>query len=80
MTQDVQTTAATSAIVNEVVLSSVQGKKWYLSKTIWANVVMIVAIMLQTNYGFIVSLELQALALAGINLGLRKITDLPLTW
>ncbi len=63
-----------SAEVQEV------GKKFWLSKTLWVNVVAGLAIIVQASYGFVVSPEYQALALSLINLGLRKITNEPLVW
>lgn len=49
-------------------------KKWYRSKMLWANVIGIGAIILQLEYGFIVSLEIQAIILSGVNVALRLIT------
>jgi hypothetical protein len=61
-------------------VSQVTGKKFYLSKTFWVNVVCAAALGLQMRYGFVIGAELQALALTAINLGLRKITNQPVTW
>jgi len=49
-------------------------KKWIRSKTLWLNIIAIVAIILQTEYGFIVTPELELAALSMINLMLRAIT------
>ena len=49
-------------------------KKWYLSKVLWVNSIAIVAFVLQTQYGFVVSGEEQLALLAVINLLLRAIT------
>lgn len=68
---------ALGAAVGEVV---VQGKKFWASKTFWVNVLAVAAIGIQSRYGFVVGPELQALALAGVNLVLRKITDQPIVW
>lgn len=54
-------------------------KKWYRSKTLWLNIIGIVAIILQCEYGFIVSPELELAALGIINLILRKYTNEGLT-
>lgn len=50
------------------------GKKWYLSKTVWVNVIAVGGIILQTQTGFIMTPELQALTLSLINLWLRAVT------
>lgn len=70
----------TAEITAEILTSSVTGKKWYFSKTIWANAVVGIALILQSQYGFIIGPELQALALVAINMGLRKITDEAIVW
>lgn len=68
---------ALGAAVGEVV---VQGKKFWASKTFWVNVLAVVAIGVQSRWGFVVGAELQALALAGVNLVLRKVTKEPIVW
>jgi len=50
-------------------------KKWIRSKTLWLNVIAIAAIILQAEYGFVVTPELELAALAVINLILRKYTN-----
>jgi len=72
--------SAIAAAASEALVSQVTGKKFYLSKTFWVNVVCAVALGLQMRYGFVIGAELQALALTAINLGLRKITNQPVTW
>jgi hypothetical protein len=79
MTEQVKNEGLTNAI-NEAVAGELLGKKWYLSKTFWANIVMAGAVMVQTKYGFIVGPELQALAISFINVGLRKITKDAMVW
>jgi hypothetical protein len=69
-----------AAAASEALVSQVTGKKFYLSKTFWVNVVCAAALGLQMRYGFVIGAELQALALTAINLGLRKITNQPVTW
>jgi hypothetical protein len=69
-----------NAAITEAATSSMSGKKFYESKTFWANVVAASAIALQMNYGFVVTPEIQALALTVINLGLRYITKQPIIW
>jgi len=50
-------------------------KKFWKSKTFWVNLIALVALALQLEYGFIVSIELQAIALSVINLIIRKYTN-----
>lgn len=49
-------------------------KKWYLSKTLWANVIALVAMLAQANYGFIIAPEEQAAIIVVANLVLRVVT------
>jgi hypothetical protein len=72
--------SAIAAAASDALVSQVTGKKFYLSKTFWVNVVCAAALGLQMKYGFLIGPELQALALTAINLGLRKITNQPVTW
>lgn len=71
---------AISAATAEALVAQVTGKKFYLSKTFWVNIVCAAALGLQMRYGFVIGAELQALALTAINLGLRKITNQPVNW
>lgn len=58
-----------------------ESKKWYLSKTLWVNAISIVAIAAQGITGHeVISLELQASILAGINMILRFITKEQVIW
>lgn len=66
--------------VNEVIASTVTGKKWYLSKTFWTNVIAAVAVTVQSKYGYVIPLELQFGVLSIANLVLRKITKEPVVW
>lgn len=45
------------------------------SKTMWANILAMVALLLQFRYGFVISPEEQAAILAVINMLLRLITQ-----
>jgi len=49
-------------------------KSWYLSKTLWVNAIALVALIIQTQWGFVVTPDLQAYALVVINVILRLIT------
>lgn len=55
-------------------------KKWYLSKTLWANVVALAAMVIQGATGWIVAPEYQGYALIAVNMALRAITKSPLEW
>lgn len=58
-----------------------QGTVWYLSKTLWVNLIAFVAMITQTVTGHIViSMELQAMALTVVNVILRAITKKPIVW
>jgi len=49
-------------------------KKWYKSKTIIVNVITVVALIAQTQTGFIIAPDEQMGILAVINLALRVVT------
>jgi hypothetical protein len=55
-------------------------KSWYLSKTLWLNAIAVLAMLLQTKFGFVIDPESQAGILAVVNLILRVITHQPLEW
>lgn len=55
-------------------------KKWYLSKTIWVNLIALVTLGIQTQTGFVVTAELQTGLLVLINLGLRVVTKEEIVW
>lgn len=69
-----------AAAIGEAMTSQMTGKKWYESKTFWANVVMAVALTVQSKYGFVVGPEIQGFLIAGINVLLRKLTKQPIVW
>ena len=55
-------------------------KLWYTSKTLWLNIVAIVAIILQGQFGYSLSPELQVAFLALINIALRAVTKTEILW
>lgn len=63
-----------------VLAAELEGKPFWLSRTFWVNTLALLAILAQTQWGFVVGAEYQALALTFINLALRKITKVPVTW
>ena len=56
------------------------GKHPKASKTVQANTAAAVLTLVQMVTGFVVPPEYQALALIGINIGLRFVTKEPLKW
>jgi hypothetical protein len=56
------------------------GKKFWLSKTFWVNLLAIIALILQGYTDWIISPEAQASALAAVNVVLRLITKEAITW
>lgn len=49
-------------------------KKFWRSKTLWVNMIALVAMVVQAKYGFIIALEEQAAILVIANLVLRALT------
>jgi len=54
-------------------------KKWYTSKTVWINLIALSALVVQTQTGFIMTPEIQAMALTLVNLAVRAVTKQELT-
>lgn len=55
-------------------------KTWYTSKTLWINLITVIAMIVQSQLGYVISPELQAYLLALINLILRAVTGTSLGW
>ena len=55
-------------------------KKWYLSKTLWVNVLAVFVLVLQGQFGWIISPETQVVLLGAVNFLLRLITKTNVTW
>jgi hypothetical protein len=66
--------------IADALTHQLMGKKFYESKTFWANIIAAGAILVQLKYGFILSPEVQALLLTALNVGLRNLTDRPIEW
>lgn len=49
-------------------------KKWYASKTLWVNILAVAGIIAQGQFGYVISPQVQAGILGGINLILRLVT------
>lgn len=56
------------------------GKRSWRSKTLWANILSLAAIVIQTKTGYIVAPEIQASVLSLLNVGLRLITKEKIDW
>ena len=54
-------------------------KKWYASRTVWVNLMAAVAIIVQTQTGFVIDEEAEAAIIIIVNLFLRAITSEGLT-
>ena len=67
-------------VATDVINGGLSGKTFYKSKTFWANAIALVGLSVQIKYGFVVSPDLQALAMSVINLVLRAITKEPIVF
>lgn len=56
------------------------GKRFYQSKTFWVNAISIIAILVQTQTGFVIDAEKQVIILGAVNTLLRFITKEPIEW
>ncbi|MBS4007270.1 MAG: hypothetical protein KGZ45_02420 [Clostridium sp.] len=57
-----------------------EGKKWYLSRTIWVNIIAFAALLLKSEAGIALTSEETAGILVVLNLILRMITKQPLRY
>ncbi|MCK5606750.1 hypothetical protein KAR91_32910 [Candidatus Pacearchaeota archaeon] len=55
-------------------------KKWYVSKTIWVNVVAVMTSVVASRFGYNLSADIQVGILTGINIILRKVTKSEIIW
>lgn len=55
-------------------------KTWYTSKTLWLNLIAVIALVVQTQTEFVIDPETQGGILSVINLILRLVTKQPLEW
>ena len=56
-------------------------KPFWMSKTLWVNLLAAIALIIQGfNGAWVFSVEMQALALAGVNAILRLISKQPIDW
>jgi len=57
-----------------------QEKKWYESKTLWVNLLSVIALVVQTQVGFVIDAEAQMALLGVINLVLRAVSKSVISW
>ncbi len=55
-------------------------KSFLTSKTLWVNAIAFVVMAVQLKTGWVVSPEVQAMALTAINAVLRLVTKAPVSW
>lgn len=55
-------------------------KNFLKSRTIWVNIIAIIAFFVQKKFGFVIDETLQMQILGVINIGLRFITKEPVAW
>lgn len=55
-------------------------KKWYTSKTIWLNLVAVIASVVTAKTGYAIPAEYQAMILTAMNVMLRKVTKSEIVW
>jgi hypothetical protein len=60
--------------------ATASGKKFWTSKTLWVNVLGIVALGVQSYMGYVIPPEQQGLILLGLNGLLRLFTKEPVVW
>ena len=64
----------------QTVEQPVDAKHILESKTLWVNLIAIIAFFVQRKYGFVIDESIQAQILGIINVGLRTITKDPVRW
>jgi len=55
-------------------------KEWLTSKTMWMNVICIIALIAQSQLVFVMDVASQAVMIATVNILLRTITKEPIVW
>jgi len=59
---------------------STTGKSIFKSKTLWANLIAVLAMFAQNSYGVAIEPETQVSILAVVNVVLRLVTKEPVVW
>ncbi len=54
-------------------------KRWFHSRTLWVNVLLVVALIVEAKFGEVLTPEMQLSILGGVNLVLRILTNQGLT-
>jgi len=79
--KEVQERVLKREVLKKVIVNNKYMKKeWYLSKTLWVNVIAIVAIIIQSYTSFIIDPATQASILVLINIILRAVTGEEVTF
>ena len=55
-------------------------KLWWTSKTLWVNILAVGVLILQGQFGFVITPELYIVILGGINAVLRIVTKEEIVW
>jgi len=55
-------------------------KPWFYSKTIWANLLVFIALILQSMFGFLLGASEQIAILTVVNIILRAVTKDAINW
>ena len=66
-------------LIEKIIGEFYRTKTWWISKTVWFNVIALIALILQSQYGYIITVEEQAAVLVVANLVLRGVTGEGLT-
>ena len=57
-----------------------RNKMWYTSKTLWVNALAVVALVAQSQWGYVLTPESQVAILGVVNLVLRAVTKTEIVW
>ena len=66
-------------LVEKILGEFTRTKAWWKSKTLWVNIIALAVLLIQSQYGFVVSVEEQAALIVIANLVLRAATGEGLT-
>jgi hypothetical protein len=53
---------------------------WYTSKTLWVNALAVIALVAQSQWGYVLTPESQVAILGVVNLVLRAVTKTEIVW
>lgn len=82
--QPIKIDTQTATIATETAVQTISdissGKTFWKSKTFWVNLIMILAAIVQLNFGVIIDANMQLIILAVVNGILRHYTNEPISW